>query len=74
MEDIEAVRARLEPRLLATEGVVGVGTGLGADGKPRLKIYTNVPVEEVRPRLPKELAGLAFDLEYVGEIKAQPGS
>ncbi len=68
-QDLERLRAKIEADLMKVEGVVMVATGICGDGKPCLKVGTSVPVEQVRPNLPQELAEARVELEYVGEIR-----
>ena len=70
MQKIENIRIQFESRITGIEGVVGVGTGL-CNGKPCVKIYTSVPTQQVRSKLPVEISEIDVDLEYVGEIKAE---
>lgn len=72
MENIEKVRAQYESQLMAISGVVAVSVGLGEDGRPCLKIGTSVPAEEVRKQLPAGLAGTPVEVEFIGNIRAQP--
>ncbi|MBI2466423.1 MAG: hypothetical protein HYV62_01160, partial [Candidatus Rokubacteria bacterium] len=54
--------------LLARPGVVGTAVGLGADGRPVVKIY----VESGRVSgLPSRLDGVPVEVEVTGEIVAQ---
>jgi hypothetical protein len=71
MNDAEALRAEFESRLMATAGVVGVGSGVGASGQARLKVYASVPPEQLRAQLPTGLDPDSVDIEYVGQIEAQ---
>ena len=70
MQKVENIRVQFESRIMGIEGVVGVGTGLCND-KPCLKIYTSVPTQQVRSKLPEEIIEIDVDFEYVGEIKAE---
>lgn len=72
MENIEQARARYESQIMAINGVVAVSVGIGKDGAPCLKIGTAVPAEQVRKQLPAGLAGTPVDVEFVGDIRAQP--
>lgn len=55
-------------RLLASPGVIGTAVGLGADGRPVVKIYT----ESARvPGLPHRLDGVPVEVEVTGEFVAQ---
>lgn len=65
MNDVEALRAEFESRLMATKGVVGVGTSGGG----RLRVYAAVPAEQLQ--LPPGLDPDRVDIEYVGRIEAQ---
>lgn len=56
---------------MAIPGVTGVGTGMSSAGKTCLKIYISVPTEQVFPNLPVEIKDIEYELEYIGEIKAQ---
>ena len=54
--------------LLANPGVVGTAVGLGADGRPAVKIYTRSA--QVRG-LPATLDGVQVEVEVTGELVAQ---
>lgn len=54
--------------LLAKPGVVGTAVGLGADGRPVVKIYTE---SAGVPGLPSRLDGVPVEVEVTGEIVAQ---
>ncbi|MGV8075081.1 MAG: hypothetical protein AB2L11_11060 [Syntrophobacteraceae bacterium] len=71
LKTIEAMRARMEPRILATNGVVMVSTGIGKGGGYCLKIGTSVPPDEVHSRLPQEIFQVPVEIEYLGKIEAQ---
>lgn len=68
---LEEIRAQHEDVLMTIPGVVGLGTGICKSGKECLKIYTSVPADQVRGSLPEGLKNIEFELEYVGDIKAQ---
>ena len=70
MQKIENIRVQFEACIMGIEGVEGIGAGL-CIGKPCLKIYTSVPTQQVRSKLPEELGKIDVDLEYVGEIEAE---
>ena len=55
-------------QLLARSGVLGTAVGLGADGQPAVKIYTEFPGV---PGLPHRLDGVAVEVEVSGEFVAQ---
>lgn len=64
---IEAQEAHTDA-LLAKPGVVGTAVGLGADGRPVVKIY----IESAGvPGLPSRLDGVPVEVEVIGEIVAQ---
>ena len=70
-ETIESIRARYEARILETEGVVGVSSGIDEDGTPCLMVLTAAPPESVRDALPKEIFEVCVRVKDVGDIKAQ---
>jgi hypothetical protein len=70
---IENLRAEYDALLMSIKGVVSVSTGLGKTGRPCLQIGTSLPVEQIRPKLPKELFQVDVVLEYIGEIHPQGG-
>lgn len=55
-------------RLLAKSGVLGTAVGLGADGRPVVKIYTE---SAGVPGLPHRLDGVPVEVEVTGELVAQ---
>ena len=63
-----AAQEKHTDRLLATSGVVGTAVGLGADGRPAVKIFT--AVAGVRG-LPHQLEGIPVEVEVTGEFVAQ---
>jgi hypothetical protein len=67
-ESIEQLRAEFAPRLMAIDGVESVTVGTCEDGSPCLVIGTSVPIDEVRDRLPEELAEQPIALEYQGSF------
>ena len=58
-------------RLLASPGVMGTAVGLGADGRPVVKIYTE---SAGVPGLPHRLDGVPVEVEVTGEFVAQSQS
>ncbi len=68
---IETMRGRFDQQIMATEGVVSVGTGLSEDGQPCLVIGTSGPVDAVRARLPQEIFDVCVEIRHVGDIEAQ---
>ena len=71
MNETERLREKFEGQLMTIPGVVGVGSGVDAAGRTRLKVYTSEPPGQVRSRLPPELREADLDLEYVGTPEAQ---
>lgn len=55
-------------RLLASPGVTGTAVGLGTDGRPVVKIYTE---SAGVPGLPHRLDGVPVEVEVTGELVAQ---
>lgn len=55
-------------RLLASPGVIGTAVGLGTDGRPVVKIYTE---SAGVPGLPHRLDGVPVEVEVTGELVAQ---
>lgn len=68
---IEQFRSQYDADLVAIPGVAGVGVGLNNAGKTCLKIYTSVPTEQVFLNLPVEIKEFEFELEFIGEVKAE---
>jgi len=73
-EEIEKLREEYAPSLLAIEGVESVTVGTCEDGSPCLVIGTSVPLDQVRVRLPEELAEQPVTLEYQGTFGAHASS
>lgn len=68
---VETMRGRFDQQIMATEGVVSVGTGLSEDGQPCLLIGTSRPVDEVKAGLPQEIFDVCVEIKHVGDIEAQ---
>lgn len=68
---IEAMRGRFDQQIMATDGVVSVGTGLSQDGRPCLMIGTSAKPEDVRSRLPEDIFEVCVEITHVGDIEAQ---
>ncbi|UTW11580.1 S1 family peptidase [Marinobacterium rhizophilum] len=62
--DVQSWHSR---RLMTTPGVVGTGIGIGADGRPVLRIFTD---RAGIPDLPRNLAGIPVQLEVTGRAIA----
>lgn len=73
IQEIEAMKTRLESRLINTEGVESISIGLGKDGKPCLMIGLSLSEEHVREKLPMELFIIPVEFMFVGKIEAQSG-
>lgn len=71
LNKIENLRAEYDSLLMSIKGVVFVSTGLGKTGRPCLQIGTSLPIEQIRPKLPKELFQVDVVLKYIGEIHSQ---
>ena len=67
--DILASKERHEVELMGLPGVIGVGIG-DCDGRPCIKVYTEVPTLEVAPSVPETLDGHPVDLEFIGTVRA----
>lgn len=69
--DIVQVLARNQERLLAIEGVAGVGIGRTPMGGSALVIF--VLNASVKDRVPKEVEGYPATVVVTGPIEIQPG-
>jgi hypothetical protein len=79
MNQIRAVKAKYERRLLRKKNVVGVGIGFRyREGEQTDELALTVMVRqklspsELRPRdrIPRELDGVPVDVQEVGELRA----
>lgn len=70
LEKVLEVQKRHTERLMAIEGVVGTATGLSADENPVIKVYTKAPGVA---GIPKNLDGVAIEVEATGAFFALPG-
>jgi hypothetical protein len=68
---IQEVKARHEARLLAQPGVVSVGVGRDAAGRPVIVVGVEEPSAELEERLPRELEGHPVSVRTVGRVRAQ---
>jgi hypothetical protein len=68
---IQEVKARHEARLMAEPGVVAVGIGRDADGKPAIIVSLDRERPEARASLPAELEGYAVRVQVIGPVRAQ---
>ncbi len=68
---IREVKARHEPDLLATPGVVSVGIGLAADGEQAIIVGISEDTPAVRESLPTALEGYPVVVQHTGTIEAQ---
>jgi hypothetical protein len=70
IESLDIEKGKHEPWLGRLEGVTGTGIGLGRDGRPCLKIYTNQISEETDRKVRAVLAGVPWEFEETGEFHA----
>ena len=70
-ETIQNVKAKHQERLMALPGVVSVGIGLDADGKPAIVVGLASPQAEASLELPQALDGYAVISHVVGPVRAQ---
>jgi hypothetical protein len=68
---IQEVKAQHEKRFLAMPGVVSVGIGRGADGKPVIVVGLDRPRPETVKQLPQSLDGHPVRVDIIGPVKAQ---
>ena len=66
---VEAVRSRNESRLMAIEGVVGIGVGQTAAGDDAIVVYLRD--ESVRQRVPATIEGYPLEIVVSGGFDAQ---
>jgi hypothetical protein len=71
VEQLLAERDRLEDWLKAQPGVVGTGVGLGANGEPALKVFSNGIKNDVRDAILARLGAVPVAIEETGEIRKQ---
>ena len=69
---IEEVKARYEARLLARPGVVSVGIGKDAAGRPAIIVGIKESKEALAPKvIPEDIEGYPVIVEVVGQVRAQ---
>lgn len=68
---IEQVLERHESKLMAIEGVSGIGIS-ERDGKPCLKVFLEEDSPTLKSQIPSQLDGFEIDIEVTGPIKALP--
>src|SRR5688572_6031702 len=66
---LSAVLAEHAPRLMEMPGVVAVGEGENASGRPCLRVWAT-GADQVRTRLPKTIDGYDVVVEESGPIEA----
>jgi len=66
---IDTVLRENEERLMAIDGVVGVGV-TGSSDAPALSVMVKELTPEVRANVPRELRGYPVKVEVVGEVSA----
>ena len=68
---IEKVKADHEGKLMAIDGVQGVGIGQREDGDGlAIKVYVDVKTKALQGKLPKLLEGYPVQIEVSGEFHA----
>ena len=68
---IEAVKAKHTKELMALPGVVSVGIGRDAAGKPAIMVGLKGPHPETRARIPHSLDGYPVVVQEIGAIRAE---
>ncbi len=68
---IEQVKAAHEESLLALPGVVSVGIGRDAQGRPVIVVGLDKPRPQTEAAVPRALDGYGVRIEIVGTIRAQ---
>jgi hypothetical protein len=68
---IQQVKADNEQRLMALSGVVSVGIGRDADGKPVIVIGLDGPRPQTVSALPQHIDGYPVQTQIIGPVKAQ---
>lgn len=68
---IQEVKARHEARLMEKPGVVAVGVGRDADGRPAIIVNLDRERPDVRASVPEEIEGYAVRVQVIGPVRAQ---
>lgn len=68
---IQEVKARHEQDLMQLPGVVSIGVGRDAHGRPAIVVGLDKPRPETQSVLPQTLEGYPVRIEIIGPIKAQ---
>ncbi len=68
-QDIQDVLSAHKPRLLALDGVIGIGRGL-CGGAPCIKVMVLKKTPELAEAIGSEVDGYAIDIIETGEIRA----
>ena len=68
---IQEVKAKHANRLLDEPGVVSVGLGLDAEGKPAIIVGIDSPHPETQAQLPRSLEGYPVITQIIGKVEAQ---
>lgn len=72
---IKEVKEAHEGRLMAIDGVQGVGIGQRADADGlAIKVYVDNKTKALQEMLPKQLEGYPVQIEVSGEFNALPAS
>lgn len=68
---VQEVKARHEAQLLRAPGVVAVGVGQDATGRPEIVVSLDRERPQTRASLPRELEGYAVRVDVIGAPRAQ---
>jgi hypothetical protein len=63
--------AHAKSELMALDGVVSVGVGLGPDGEPAAVVGVSGATAEIRATLPERIENLPVIVRKIGEIHAR---
>lgn len=70
MERLAAIKRKYEHQLMELEGVVGVGIGISALGKPCIKAYLRRKSPDLVSSIPPKLDDVDVEIEEVGDVTA----
>lgn len=70
MEEIRAVKARLEEEWLALGGVVAVGIGRTEDRGPGIIVSVEEDADVPGTKIPREVEGVPVEVRETGEFRA----
>lgn len=72
-EELVGERDRLEAWLKQQPGVVGTGIGLGPNGRPSIKVFSNHIPTATRNAIVERFGAVPVLIEETGEIRKQHG-